>query len=119
LGSFILDTSRLEGVDQDLIVTPIIDRGRAIELQWSVDDANKDMELLGFAITYAPAEDTTMALPSGAFASGTYAYIETPIEDRGRAITLEWSVDGVDDDMELLGFGLRFAVGDNQAMDGT
>jgi hypothetical protein len=37
-----------------------------------------------------------------------FNYAETIIEDRGRSITLDWSQSGLNEDMELLGYSVRF-----------
>lgn len=115
MGTFTLDSSRLEGVEEDTVESLIADRGRFIELAWSQGGANQDMELFGWSLRYMPGEAMTMAAPADAFVAADYAYVDTPLEDRARAIQLEWSVDGADEDMELLGFGLRYAPGEGHA----
>lgn len=39
-----------------LTETPIADKGRGIQITWEQAGANQDMELLGYAVRYAPAE---------------------------------------------------------------
>lgn len=117
LASFTLDSSRLEGVDQEYAETPVEDRGRAIELQWAQGGANQDMELFGYALRFQPAESQVAAAPTSAFVSADYAYAETPIEDRGRALQLEWAVDGAGEDIEVLGYAVRFSSGEDSALE--
>jgi len=37
-----------------------------------------------------------------------FNYAETIIEDRGRSIILDWSVSGLNQDMEIFGYSIRF-----------
>jgi hypothetical protein len=37
-----------------------------------------------------------------------FNYVETIIEDRGRSITVNWSQSGLNEDIELLGYSIRF-----------
>lgn len=55
--TFTLDSSALGASTQFVYAeTPIAERGRSIQLSWSVSGANQDMELFGYSIRFAPAE---------------------------------------------------------------
>ena len=44
-----------------------------------------------------------------------FNYVETPIEGRGRSIALDWSQGGLNQDMEIFGFSIRFFPAEEQA----
>jgi hypothetical protein len=46
---------------------------------------------------------------------------ETPIEERGRTIQITWTQDGLDQDLELFGYSVRYfpAEGDSKESVGT
>ncbi len=37
-----------------------------------------------------------------------FNFAETIIEDRGRSIIVDWSQSGLDEDMEIFGYSIRF-----------
>jgi hypothetical protein len=59
----------------------------------------------------------TFILGSSQLGGSGFAYTETTFEDRGRSIVVEWSQSGANQDMELYGFAIRFAAGDEEAKD--
>ena len=46
-------------------------------------------------------------------------YIEAPIEDRGRGLQVEWRQSGVNQDMEILGYAIRYAPGESFALEAS
>jgi hypothetical protein len=46
-----------------------------------------------------------------------FAYDEETIEDRGRSIVISWSESGNDEDMEILGYSVRFTPGESEAQE--
>jgi hypothetical protein len=46
---------------------------------------------------------------------------ETPIEERGRTIQIAWTQEGLDQDLELFGYSIRYfpAEGDSKESVGT
>ena len=42
---------------------------------------------------------------------------DIPIEDRGRSIQLDWTQSGLDQDMELFGYSIRFAPAEKHAVE--
>src|SRR3990167_1603428 len=46
-------------------------------------------------------------------------YIERPIEDRGRGIQVEWRQSGANQDMEILGYAIRYAPGETFALEAS
>lgn len=44
----------------------------------------------------------------------TFAFAEHIIEDRGRAITISWSQTGLAQDLEILGYSVRFWPAEEQ-----
>lgn len=65
IGSFVMDTDVIGSeADTKILETPIDDVGRGLQVEWRQSGVNQDMEILGYAIRYAPGE--TFALnPSG------------------------------------------------------
>jgi hypothetical protein len=57
----------------------------------------------------------TFTLDYSLLAGLASGYAETIIEDRGRAITIKWSQGGLDEDLELLGYSVRFAAAEPEA----
>lgn len=119
MASFTLDSSRLVGVDEEFVESIIEDRGRFVELEWTLGGTNQDIELFGWAIRFKSGESMVMAAPGDAFVSADYAYVDTPLEDRGRAIQLEWTLGGTNQDIELFGYAIRFAPGSGHAMESS
>lgn len=37
-----------------------------------------------------------------------FNYVETIIEDRGRSIIVDWSQSGLNEDMEIFGYSIRY-----------
>ena len=50
----------------------------------------------------------TFILDTSRLGGSDFNYVETIIEDRGRSIILDWSQTGVDQDMEIYGYSVRF-----------
>lgn len=117
MGDFVLDTSRLAGLDLAFEETVIEDRGRLIQLDWQVSGASQDLELYGYAIRAFGTEAMAMAGQTNAFAAADFAYIETIIEDRGRGIQLDWQLGGANQDMEILGYAVRLVPTEGHSMD--
>lgn len=46
-------------------------------------------------------------------------YVEAPIEDRGRGLQVEWRQSGVNQDMEILGYAIRYAPGETFALEAS
>ena len=59
----------------------------------------------------------TFTLDSSRLAIEGLLYAETIAEDRGRSVQLSWVQGNVNEDLELLGFGIRFAVAEPEAKD--
>lgn len=51
----------------------------------------------------------TFILDTSILGGSGVAIMETPIEERGRTITLTWTQGGQDQDMELFGYSIRYA----------
>ncbi len=61
LDSFVLDTDVLGGeIAYEYIDSPILDRGRSIQAEWSQGGAGQDMDILGYGFRYAPGELNAM-----------------------------------------------------------
>ena len=54
---------------------------------------------------------TTLGVLGGA---GSLSYAENIIGDRGRAITVDWTQTGLDQDFEMYGFSIRFAPAETE-----
>ena len=54
-------------------------------------------------------------LDTDVLGGGALEYMETVIEDRGRGIQLTYSQAGSSQDMEIYGFGIRFAPAETHA----
>lgn len=117
MGDFVLDTSRLAGLDLAFEETVIEDRGRLIQLDWQMGGTSQDMELYGYAIRAFGAESMAMAGQANSFTAADFAYIETIIEDRGRGIQLDWQLGGTNQDMEILGYAIRLVPTEGHSMD--
>ena len=50
----------------------------------------------------------TFILDTSVLGGSDFNYAETIIEDRGRSIIVDWSQGGLDEDMEIFGFSVRF-----------
>jgi hypothetical protein len=50
----------------------------------------------------------TFILDTDVLGGSDFNYAETIIEDRGRSIILDWSVSGLNQDMEIFGYSIRF-----------
>lgn len=58
--TFRLDTDTLGGSDFQFTETIVEDRGRSIQVSWSQSGLNQDMELYGYSVRFAPAEDSPL-----------------------------------------------------------
>jgi hypothetical protein len=56
----------------------------------------------------------TFVLDTDILGGTDFNYVETIIEDRGRSITVDWSQSGLDEDMELFGYSIRFYPGEKE-----
>lgn len=57
LGSFVLGTDKLgTAAKHQYVESPIEDRGRSIQLQWSQGGSSQDFRPLGYAVRYTPTE---------------------------------------------------------------
>lgn len=118
MASFTLNTSTLAGALEQTD-NPFDERGRALQLTWEQSGVNQDMEVYGYAVRYAPGEDQTIAGQSAVFVAADYAYIETPIEDRGRALELTWEQGGADQDMEIFGYAVRYKPAETEQQEAS
>lgn len=50
----------------------------------------------------------TFILNTDVLGGSDFNYAETIIEDRGRSIILDWSQGGLNQDMEIFGYSIRF-----------
>ena len=50
----------------------------------------------------------TFILDTDVLGGSDFNYAETIIEDRGRSIILDWSQSGLNQDMEIFGYSIRF-----------
>lgn len=50
----------------------------------------------------------TFILDTDVLGGSDFNYAETIIQDRGRSIILDWSVSGLNQDMEIFGYSIRF-----------
>lgn len=50
----------------------------------------------------------TFVLDTSVLGGSDFNYTETIIEDRGRSIIIDWSQSGLNEDMEIFGFSVRF-----------
>ena len=56
----------------------------------------------------------TFILDTSTLGGIEFNYAETIIEDRGRSITLDWSQPGLDQDMEIYGYSIRFFAAEDE-----
>ncbi len=56
----------------------------------------------------------TFILDTDVLGGSDFNYAETIIIDRGRSIILDWSVSGLNQDMEIFGYSIRFFPGEEQ-----
>lgn len=56
----------------------------------------------------------TFVLDTSRLGGSEFNYAETIIEDRGRSIILDWSQSGLDQDMEIFGYSIRFQPTEEQ-----
>jgi len=56
----------------------------------------------------------TFVLDTDILGGSDFNYAETIIEDRGRSIILDWSVSGLNQDMEIFGYSIRFYPGEEE-----
>ncbi len=59
----------------------------------------------------------TFILNTDVLGGSDFNYAETIIEDRGRSIILDWSVSGLNQDMEIFGYSIRFFPAEEQAQE--
>ena len=57
---FKLDTSTLSGGNLNYAETPLSERGRSIQIEWSQGGSNQDLRVHGYAVRIVPAERVTM-----------------------------------------------------------
>lgn len=50
----------------------------------------------------------TFILDTSRLGGSEFNYVETIIEDRGRSIILDWSQSGLNQDLEIYGYSIRF-----------
>jgi hypothetical protein len=50
----------------------------------------------------------TFVLDTSVLGGSDFNYQETIIEDRGRSIIVDWSQPGLNEDMEIFGYSIRF-----------
>lgn len=90
--------------------------GAAAQLLVSVDGRAQSASLDLLAGGGADLIGSTFIIGSSVIGQGSAAvYIETPIEDRGRGIQLQWAIAGTAEDMELFGYAIRYAVAETAA----
>lgn len=51
----------------------------------------------------------TFILDTSVLGGAGVTILETPIEERGRTIQIQWLQGGLDQDMELFGYSIRYA----------
>lgn len=56
----------------------------------------------------------TFILDTSRLGGSEFNYVETIIEDRGRSIILDYSQSGLDEDMEIYGYSIRFYPGEDE-----
>lgn len=59
----------------------------------------------------------TFRLDSSRLSGTNLNYVETPIEDRGRGIQLEWVQAGANQDIQILGYAIRGVPGEIMAQE--
>jgi hypothetical protein len=50
----------------------------------------------------------TFVIDTDVLGGSDFNYQETIIEDRGRSIIVDWSQSGLNEDMEIFGYSIRF-----------
>ena len=50
----------------------------------------------------------TFIMDTDVLGGSDFNYTETIIEDRGRSIIVDWSQTGLNEDMEIFGYSIRF-----------
>ena len=50
----------------------------------------------------------TFILDTDILGGSDFNYVETIIEDRGRSIIVDWSQSGLNEDMEIFGYSIRY-----------
>ena len=50
----------------------------------------------------------TFLLDTDILGGSDFNYVETIIEDRGRSIIIDWSQSGLNEDMEIFGYSIRY-----------
>jgi hypothetical protein len=59
----------------------------------------------------------TFILDTSVLGGSDFNYVETIIEDRGRSIIVDWSQNGLNEDMEIFGYSIRFYPAEEQAQE--
>ena len=57
----------------------------------------------------------TFILDTSILGGSGVAMLETPIEERGRTISIQWLQGGQDQDLELFGFSIRYAPAESDS----
>lgn len=60
---------------------------------------------------------STFHLDSSRLSGTNLNYVETPIEDRGRSIQIEWVQAGANQDIQILGYAVRGVPGETMAQE--
>ena len=56
----------------------------------------------------------TFILDTDVLGGSDFNYVETIIEDRGRSIIVDWSQSGLNEDMEIFGYSIRFYAAEEE-----
>jgi hypothetical protein len=56
----------------------------------------------------------TFIMDTDVLGGSDFNYTETIIEDRGRSIILDWSQSGLNQDMEIFGYSIRFFAAEEE-----
>lgn len=56
----------------------------------------------------------TFILNTDVLGGADFNYFESIVEDRGRSIMVQWEQSGLNQDMELFGFSVRFSGAEEQ-----
>ena len=88
------------------------------QLQTNIDNRSASYTIDLAAGSGADLIGSTFVIGTSLIGSGLEtSYIETPIEDRGRGIQLEWSLGGTNQNLELYGYGIRYTPTEPTAME--
>lgn len=120
MGTFTLDVSTLGGSAIAVLETPIAGRGRSVQLQYTVNASDSNVEIYGYGLRYRPAERRAISPGASAgvtLATGSAAVTEVAVGARGRTVQIQYTLTASAANVEIHGFGLRFRPSERRPLD--